>query len=142
MLVGPHVTYGEPGSLDTIRAVESGVNFVAAHLRAQAISAVHAAETVEAFAREPSASTAAPLHGSAAAPAADGPSASRLADCIGRIAPSRTILLVDIARYQGKPAAVIVTAPTVVSEAEAWVVGTSCSATTKDVLTQASLGEV
>jgi len=142
MLIGPHVTYGEPGALDTIRAVESDTNFVAAHLRTQVIAAVHTAEAVEAFAREPSASTAAPLHGNAAAPAVDGPSASRLADCIGLIAPSRTILLVDIARYQGKPAAVIVTAPTVVSRAEAWVVGTSCSATTKDVLTQATLGDL
>jgi hypothetical protein len=35
---------------------------------------------------------------------------------------------------------VIVTAATVVSEAEARVVGPSCSATTKDVLTQAALG--
>ena len=63
-----------------------------------------------------------------------------MAVCIGLIAPGRTVLLIDIARYQGKPAAVIVTASTVVSEAEAWVVGSSCSATTKDVLTQAALG--
>src|SRR5215469_9756345 len=32
MSLGPDVTYGQPGSLDTIRAVESHTNFVAAHL--------------------------------------------------------------------------------------------------------------
>jgi hypothetical protein len=142
--LGPDVTYGRPGSLHTVRAVDSHTNFVAAHLRAEAISAVGTAESREAFAPQPSARIAAPLTGSAvdlaADFAADGPSAGRLAGCVRLIAPGRTVLLIDIARYQGKPAAVIVTASTVVSEAEVWVVGSSCSASTRDVLTQAPLG--
>lgn len=121
MSPGPDVTYGQPGSLHTIRVVESHTNFVAAHLRTEAISAVHAAEAVDAFAAQPPASTAAALTSSAAGPAADGPSARRLAGCIGLIAPGQSILVIDVARYQGKPAAVIVTAATVVSDAEAWV---------------------
>ena len=139
MSLGPDVTYGQPAPLHTIRAVESHTNFVAAHLRTEAILAVHAAEAREAFAGQPAASTAALLTGSDANLAVDGPSPRRLAGCIGLIAPGQTVLLIDIARYQGKPAAVIVTASTVVSGEEAWVVGSSCSARTKDVLAQAAL---
>jgi hypothetical protein len=140
MSLGPDVTYGQPGLLHTIRAVESRVNFVAAHLRAEAISAVHAAEDLDVFPALQSASTAASLTGGVADPSSNSPSPSRLAGCIGLLAPGQTVLVIDIARFQGKPASVIVTAATVVSEAEARVVGPSCSATTKDLLTQAALG--
>lgn len=142
MTLGPDVTYGQPGALHTIRAVESHTNFVAAHLRTEVSSAVRAAEARQAFAAQPSAFTPALLTRSAAVPIADGPSASRLAGCIGLVSPGRTVLLIDIARYQGQPAAVIVTAAAVVGAEEAWVVGSSCSATTKDVLNQAALGNL
>jgi hypothetical protein len=143
MSLGPGVTYGQPGSRHTIRAVKSDTNFVAAHLRTQAISAVHAAEARGVIAAQPSASTATQLTGSAADTAPGSPvTASRLAGCIGLIAPGQAVLLIDIARYQGTPATVIVTAATGVNEAEAWVAGSSCSATTKDVLTQAALGNL
>ena len=141
--LGPEVTYGQPGSLDTIRAVESHTNFVAAHLRAEAISAVNAAGARPAFAAQPpSSSTTALLTDIAADPSADRPTASRLAGCIGLISRGKTVLLIDVARYQGKPATVIVTAAAVGSGAEAWVVGSSCSATTKDVLKHAALGSL
>ena len=135
MSAGPDVTYGRPGLLHTIRVAESRTNFVAAHLRAEATSALLTAETRETVGARASASAAAPRTGSAA----KGPSVRQLAGCLGRISPDRTVLLFDVARYQGKPAEVIVTAPTVVSDAEAWVVGPSCSATTKDVVTSAAL---
>jgi len=139
---GPDVTYGQPGPLHTIRTVESDTNFVASHLRAEATSAVQAAEAREAFAAQPSASTAALLSASAADPGGNGPNARQLAGCIGRIAPGETVLAIDIARYQGRPAVVIVTGATLVRNAEAWVVGSSCSATTKDVLQQVALGSL
>jgi hypothetical protein len=137
--LGPDVTYGKPGSVHTIRVVESDTNFAAPHLRAQAIYAVHASQARGASAAQPAASTAAPLINRAAGSTE---TAKRLAGCIGLIAPGRTVLLIDIARYQGKHAAVIVTAATAGREAEAWVVGSSCSSTTKDVLTQVALGHL
>jgi hypothetical protein len=140
MSLGPDVTYAQPGLLHTIRAVESHMDFEAAHLRAEAISAVHVAEDLDAFPALQSASTGASLTGGVAEASFDSPSARRLAGCIGLLAPGQTVLLIDVARFQGKPASVIVTAATVVSEAEARVVGPSCSAMTKDVLTQAALG--
>ena len=139
MSLGPDVTYGQPGLLHSVRAVESRADFVPAHLRAEAISAVHAAEDLEAFPALQSASTATTMGGVAEA-SFDSPNARRLAGCIGLLAPGQTVLLIDLARFQGRPASVIVTAATVVSEAEARVVGPSCSAVTKDVLTQAALG--
>jgi hypothetical protein len=139
MSLGPDVTYGQPGPFHSVRAVESRVDFVPAHLRAEAISAVHAAEDLEAFPALRSASTATTL-GGVAEVSFDSPNARRLAGCIGLLAPGQTVLIIDLARFQGKPASVIVTAATVVSEAEARVVGPSCSAMTKDVLTQAALG--
>ena len=139
--LGPDVTYGR--SRHTIRAVKSDTTFVAAHLRTQAISAVHAAEARGAIAAQPSASAATQLTGSVADTAPGSQvTASRLAGCIGLIAPGRTVLLIDIARYQGTPATLIVTAATGVNEAEAWVAGSSCSAATKDVLTQTALGNL
>jgi hypothetical protein len=141
--LGPDVTYGQPGSRHTIRAVNSDTNFVAAHLRTQAISAVHAAEARGAIAAQPSASAATQLTGSAADTAPGSQvTASRLAGCIGLIAPGRTVLLINIARYQGTPATLIVTAATGVNETEAWVAGSSCSATTKDIHAQAALGNL
>jgi len=140
--IGPEVTYGRPGALDTIRAIESNANLVAAHLRTEAISAVHTAEALEAFATGSRPGGAAPPARRATARPAGNPNATRLAGCIGRIAPGQPVLLIDIARYQGKPATVIVTGASVVRQAEAWVVGSSCSATTADVLARAALGNL
>ncbi|HUB41420.1 MAG TPA: hypothetical protein VMA72_21465, partial [Streptosporangiaceae bacterium] len=134
MSLGPDVTYGQPGPLRTIRAAESTTNFVAAHLRAEVVSAVHSAEIREAMAAQPPGSTAAEPVSGVALLAAERPSARRLAGCIGLIAPGQIVLVIDVARYEGRPATVIVTAATVSSDAQAWVVGSSCSATTKDVL--------
>jgi len=140
---GPGISYGPPGSLDTIPAAESRMNFTAARLRAQAISAVRAVEHLTAFTPQPPARTAAVLTARTAHSATLGsPSASRLAGCIDLIAPGQTVLLIDIARYQGKPAAVVVTAAIGAGQAQAWVVGSSCSAETSDVLAHAALGNL
>jgi hypothetical protein len=142
MSLGPVVTYGQPGPLHTIRAAVSNTNFVAAHLRAEVASAVHSAETREAIAAQPSGSTAAQPVSGVALLAAERPSAKRMAGCIGLIAPGQFVLVVDVARYEGRPATVIVTAATVSSDAQAWVVGSSCSATTKDLLNHVVLGSL
>jgi hypothetical protein len=75
--LGPSVTYGQPGALDTIRAVESRTNFVAAHLRTEATSAVHAAEAFEAFTARSWASGAAPPPPRGGAPPGSHPGGGR-----------------------------------------------------------------
>lgn len=58
---------------------------------------------------------------------------SDLDGCVNRIAAGNQVLLVDVARYQGSPATVIVTA-TAGGPEQAWVVGAGCSASRSDIV--------
>jgi hypothetical protein len=146
MSAGPDVTYGRPGATHTIHSVESSANFVPESLSTQATNAVHAAQARGASAAEPSLSEpgASRAQTSASATSAAPPSgvASRLAGCIDLIAPGRTVLLVDLARFEGKAATIIVIAALAASPAQAWVVGSSCSASDKDIIAHAVLGQL
>jgi hypothetical protein len=146
MSLGPNVTYGRPGALHTIQSVQSSAEFAPASLRTQAVSAVHAAEARGASGAQPSFSAPAPSRAQASnsigsGTAAAGPVA-QLAGCLNLIAAARTVLLVDMALYEHKPATIIVLAATGSSPAEAWVVGASCSAKGTDVLAHAVLGHI
>ena len=136
--LGPEVTYGQPGSLHTIHAVHSSANFTATDLKTDAVEAVDAAKARGASPAR--ASLAQPQYGSAA-PAPAGPD-SQLSGCLSALAPDRIILLVDVAKYDGKAATIVVAAAMALSPAEVWVVGSLCSATNPDVLTRAALGHV
>jgi hypothetical protein len=50
------------------------------------------------------------------------------------------VRLVDIGRYQGQRAIVIVVAPAGGGPSRIWVVGTGCSASGSDVITETTLG--
>ena len=56
-----------------------------------------------------------------------------------RISAGALVLLVDVANYQGSPAAVIVTEPAPRGPEQVSVVGTGCSAARSDVLTRITL---
>jgi hypothetical protein len=146
MSLGPDVTYGQPGAQHTIHAVQSSADFAPASLSTQAVDAVHAAQAKGASAGEPASgapgASRAQSNGliGSAAPSA-GP-VTRLAGCLNLIAAARDVLLVDIARFNHKPATIIVIAATASSPAEAWVVGSSCSASAKDVLAHVVLGHI
>jgi hypothetical protein len=64
---------------------------------------------------------------------------SLLQGCVNRIDAGEMVLLVEVARYRGRPATVIVTDVTVIGPAQIWVVGTGCSASRSDVLTHATM---
>jgi hypothetical protein len=146
MSLGPEVTYGQTGALHTIHAVQSSADFAPASLRTQVVDAVHAAKARHASAAQPTfnAPTASRAQGSSSigSAAPSGGPVSRLAGCLNLIAAARTVLLVDIAHFAHKPATIIVIAATAASPAEAWVVGSACSASAKDVLAHAVLGHV
>ena len=144
MNLGPDVTYGSPGSQRTVHAVSSSTDFVPAQLRGQALGAYHEAQ-LKGVAGTPSAgSTGAPSelgpvrNGAAAGSGA----APRLAGCIDAIGPGRRVLLIDIARYEGKSATIIVFGSTTTSPAEVVVAAATCSATSPDVLARAPLGHL
>ena len=59
--------------------------------------------------------------------------------CVTRVADGGQVRLVTIGRYQGQRAAIIVVSPAGGGPARIWVVGTGCSATSSDVITQMAL---
>jgi hypothetical protein len=146
MSLGPEVTYGQPGALRTIHAVQSSSNFLPAKLTTEAAAAVHAARAKHISAGQPASSSPGASQGqnnsSGVSAAPSSGIASRLAGCINLIAPGRSVLLLDIAKFDGKPATIIVIAALAASPAEAWVVGSTCSAAGKDILGHAVLSHI
>lgn len=144
MRLGPAITYGSSGSQHRIDSVSSVTNFVPAQLRSQALGAVREAQLrgVPGIPSSHSANASTgltPSHSNAASGAAAG---TRLSGCISAVGPGRTVLLVDVARYEGKPATIIVFGSTTTSQAEVVVAADTCSATSPDVLARAPLGHL
>lgn len=146
MSLGPDVTYGQPGALHTIHAIQSSANFLPAKLTTQVTDAVHAARSRGVSGSQPVVGTPGASRAQSSNPAGSAaPSsgtASRLASCINLIAPGRDVLLVDLARYDGKPATIIVIAALASSPAEAWVVGSGCPASGRNILDHVLLGHL
>ena len=59
--------------------------------------------------------------------------------CVTRVADGGHVRLVQIGRYQGQQAAIIAVSPAGGGPVRIWVVGTGCSATSSDVITQMAL---
>jgi hypothetical protein len=128
-VLGPAVPYRRGGQLATIRPVRTGTNYQPAQLAAQARGTLALAARFGS--RRPEAAT----------PAADFSAAqlSRLAGCISRVAAGDDVLLVDVARFRGRPATVIVTAAAGSAADQIWVVGGQCSQSGRDVLARQRL---
>ena len=126
--------YGHAGIYKTIRTVSSNTNFEPSKLSAQVVAAVGAARQRGAVGFSGPAVPAA----SAGANATDktvGPSSTNaLPGCLDRIVGNQTVLLVELARYTGRPATIIVTAASTTQSAQVWVVAPACSASHPDVL--------
>jgi hypothetical protein len=149
MSLGPDVNYGSPGSQHTVQSVSSTTDFEPAQLRDQALGAYHEAQLKGAVGAKSSGSGRAPTelgpqNNNSAAGNGTGASSvgTRLAGCIDAIEPGRTVLLLDLAKYQGTPATVIIFGSTRTSQAEVVVTTDTCSATSPDVLARAPLGHL
>jgi hypothetical protein len=149
MSLGPDVSYGSPGSQHTVETVSSATDFEPAQLRGQALDAYHEAQVKGAAGTRSSGSGSAPNElgpqntNAAAGAGAGGSSAgTHLAGCIGAIGPGRTVLLLDLAKYQGRPATIIVFGSTATSQAEVVVAARGCSTAAPDVLARAPLGHL
>jgi hypothetical protein len=75
----------------------------------------------------------------AAVPTATGVDQRQLTGCVSNIAAGRNVLLVDIARYGGTPATIIVVGSAPSGPGVIYAVGPACSATATDVLAQQNL---
>jgi hypothetical protein len=132
-LAGPQVAYQHAGRPDTVTAVISSTDFTPANLSSEVSSAL--AQPAGSRTAGPSAVRDNPEAsaglGNASAPALQG--------CVNRIAAGQQVLLVDIARYLGKPATVIVTRAAPAAPEQIWVVGAGCSPARSDVLAHVAL---
>jgi hypothetical protein len=63
----------------------------------------------------------------------------QLAGCVRRLAGTQQLRLVDVARYDGQPAVVIVASVTGMAKVRVWVVGTGCSAQGGGVIAQLAM---
>lgn len=143
MSQGPEITYGSATAQHRIQAVQSSANFVPASLSTQVTDAVHDARARAASAAQPTLSPPGASRAQNSASAGSSPGiAGRLSGCLNLVAAARKVLLVDIARFEHKPATLIVIAASGASPAEAWIVGFSCSATDRDILGHAVLGRL
>lgn len=131
---GPPVRYRAAGHSGTIRPVRTITDYRPARLAQQVTATL--AETRASPAASPG------NHAVTSPNAAAGFGAGQLAQlagCVGRVAAGRTVLLVDVARFRGAPATVIVTAAQRPAAAQVWVVGPGCSRSAGDVLAHQAL---
>jgi hypothetical protein len=127
------VQYQHAGRTGTIRPVSTSTNYLAAQLARQATATLAEVR-----------GTAAVLPGShagsrAGAPAFGTRQLARLPGCLSRVAAGRAVLLVNLARFSGSPATVIVTAAAGQAAEQVWVVGPGCSGSASDVLAHQQL---
>jgi hypothetical protein len=122
------IQYQHDGRTSVITPVQSGTSYRSARLTQQVSSviAAHGAQFRSAVpAATPNSSPITPPR--------------PLSGCVSRIAAGRTVLLVDVARFDHKPATIIVTARQGAAAAQVWVVGPGCSASARDVLAHRAL---
>jgi hypothetical protein len=128
---GP-IQYQRDGRTTVITPVRTGTNYRSARLTQQ-VSGVIAAHRAHASSAVPAATA---NSGTAATP----PTPPRtLSGCVSRIAAGRTVLLVDVARFDHQAATIIVIARQGASAAQVWVVRPGCSATASDILAHRAL---
>ena len=141
MTLGAEVRYGEPTSTKSVQTVDSDTNFTAANFAAQADAAVRGAKlrgTLGAQANTgPAPSSRA--NSSSGANSSNAPAETQLASCLDGLVGNQTVVLVDQAMYDGKPATIIVTAQTATRGSEVWAVSPACSASHPDVLDHITL---
>jgi negative regulator of sigma E activity len=125
----PAVSYRRDGHTVTIQATQSGTNYQRGRLTRQAVaklSQVNGAGGVEPQATPEAQGGTNTSFGPTQTGSLDG--------CVGRIADGARVELVDLARFAGSPATIIITAAHGRVPAQVWVVGSGCTATASDVL--------
>jgi hypothetical protein len=140
---GPLLTYTQDGHPVQFTPVSVGRDFQPGLLKSQVQSLLVRAAPRQPGSRPQATTTHSGaknsiLPGSAAGePTFGGIPLASLPGCVTRIAAGRQVLLVDVDRYQGKRATIIVVAGG--GGDRVWVVGPGCSRSDSDVITQASL---
>jgi len=137
---GPALQYRRSGQQASVTPVSADTNFTAGRLSAQVASAVtkySSGGTVAGPMTGP-ATRSAQVPGAHAATFGNRAVAA-LQGCVNRIAAGDLVVLVELARFQGSPATIIVTEVPDITPRQVWVVGTGCSASRSDVLRHSEL---
>jgi hypothetical protein len=137
--LGPVLQYGMNGHAGRFTPVRSSTAYVAAQLSQQATAAL--AEVRNSVANAGAAGhTSGRAGGESGTGAFSGATLTRLRGCVARVAGGQTVLLVDLASFEGSPATIIVTAPPgSASASQVWAVGPACSSSAADVLAHQQL---
>jgi hypothetical protein len=141
---GPSVNYRHGGHNDSITSVKSATDFRSATLAKQAALALAAQGSAgsKGAARTSGSSSTFGAPTSAGQPypnASVSPGAAKLQGCVDRVAAGRSVLLVDVAKYEGSPATIIVVRTSSSGRAEVYAAGSGCSASKSDILATQSL---
>jgi hypothetical protein len=137
---GPSVSYRHGAHEASIKTVKSGTNYKSATLASQAgrlITLQQSSASPGAMHANGSMSTLGASGVASSAARAAAPSASKLQGCVDRISGGKSVLLVDIAKYMGQNATIIVVGTS--AKAEVYAVGSSCSSSASDILAKQSL---
>jgi hypothetical protein len=130
---GPSMQVQEGGQVRSVPSVVTNTNFVPDHLQAQVQTALVTARATKIRAAAGDA-TSLPLANSAATS-----SASQLSKCVSNIAAGRHVVLVDLAKYQQRPATIIVVGAAPDGPGTIYAVGAKCTGSDKDILAQRPL---
>jgi hypothetical protein len=134
--LAPHANGVSNGAADEparppvqLQVIESGTDYLPSRLASQA-QTVLAGHPVNGSAQRGIQTTR-----PAAGPLTSLPgNTSQLRSCVGAVTHGRSPLLVDQAQYQGRPATIIVLAPTPGRAGQIWVAGPACSAASPDLI--------
>src|SRR5450759_641022 len=105
---GPELRYAGHGGQASFVPVATGMNFVPAALTGQVMAALSQIRSSQAAPSAGTAATATPAGASPAPGRFDGVPVTALEGCVSRIAAGGRVLLVDVAKYRGRPATIIV----------------------------------
>jgi hypothetical protein len=143
---GPRLTFRHGGHTHTITSILTDTNFGPDTLGRQTAAAIAAAAVplgpnahrlgqgpTNTFGANNGTSAPAGTAGTASAPGS-ATSAGMLQGCVDKVAAGRTVLLVDVAKYEGLKATVIVVSSKAGGPAFIYVVGAQCSAANSDII--------
>jgi hypothetical protein len=141
---GPALQYQRSGRKENITPITTSTNFTQAELTSQVAAQVK--KYGAGFTKTGPNAESPSSSGSESPAAVPREQTGRFADipvatlrgCVERIAAGSLVLLVDVARYSGSPATIIVTEAAETGPMRIWVVGTGCSASNSDVLQRAT----
>lgn len=141
---GPALQYRHGGQQVSITPITTDTDFTPGKLSSQVTAQLARYGSRSAHAGPMSAPATSGTRSNAAVPAGPAPtfgkvSVTALAGCVNRIAAGELVVLVEVARYQGSPATIIVTELSASAPGHVWVVGSACSASVSDVLQRAEL---